>query len=173
MEDIHQTEVLIKEKSQTDKRNFVLDYLHAHTDVNCDGDLVTTFLVKGKPICKDAWLIIYDLKKDTFNRLSTQFKEGVVQVEHGHTGTKWTTQKTKDYIAWLEFFVGCVGQHQPDKKSIHLPSCFSLSLIYKQMVDENNTFKMPSVSKSQFYRIFHRYFPHVQIPKVSTCILSQ
>ena len=33
-------------------------------------------------------------------------------------------KKSKDCIAWLQFFVSCVGQYQPDNKTIHFTFMF-------------------------------------------------
>ena len=93
-----------------------------------------------------------------------------MHIEHGNLGSKKLSKKTKDCIAWLEFFVDCVGQHQPDQSTIHLPSCFSISSIYKQMVEENNGFGIESVGLLQYYHVFYSYFPNVTIPKVSSVL---
>ena len=119
-------------------------------------------------MCKYAWLCAHDIKAETFRRIKMEFEKGVVHVEHGNLGSKKLSKKTKDCIAWLEFFIDCVGQHQPDLSIIHLPSCFSISSIQKQMVGENNGFGVDSVGLSQFYHIFHTYFPNVTITKVSS-----
>ena len=110
------------------------------------------------------------IKKETFRRIYEKFQKGAVNIEHGRLGVQRLTEKTKDCIAWLEFFINCVGQHQPDQKTIHLPSCFTLLSIYKQMVQEHDSLSIASVGLSQFYRIFNQYFPHVSIPKVTTVL---
>ena len=166
MDDITFCESYLKSKEQTAQRNEVLTYLHKHSKF-VTGGYQTEFFAAGRKVCKDAWLLIHDLKKDTFRRIYSEFQKGTLHIEHGNWGIKRPSQKTKDCIAWLEFFVNCVGQHQPDQSSIHLPSCFSLLSIYKQMVCENDGFGITSVGLSQFYNIFHKYFPHISIPKVS------
>ena len=45
--------------------------------------------------------------------------------------------KTAECIAWLQFFVNCVGDHQPDNGGIYLPTCFSKNDIYKKILEEN------------------------------------
>ena len=112
------------------------------------------------------------LKRKPLGECIGQFQKGAVNVEHGHLGIKRPTEKTKDCIAWLEFFVNCVGQHQPDQKTIHLPSCFTILSIYKQMVQEHDSLGVTSVGLSQFYRIFNQNFPHVSLPKVTTVLYS-
>ena len=102
-----------------------------------------------------------------------KFKEGAVEVEHGNLGQKKPAQKTTDCIAWLQFFVSCVGQYQPDNKTIHLPSCFTRLSIYQRMCEENASFDATSVGVSQFYSIFREHFPHVLIPKVSLLVMQK
>ena len=47
----------------------------------------------------------------------------------------------------------CVGQHRLDQKTIHLPSCFTILSVYKQMVQEHDSLGTPSVGLSQLYSI--------------------
>lgn len=160
----------MKRLKQTDGRNVILDYLHKHSKPASAGGTETTYIVGGMMVCKYAWLHAHDIKAETFRRLYMEFEKGVVHIEHGNLGSKKLSKKTKDCIAWLEFFVDCVGQHQPDQSTIHLPSCFSISSIYKQMVEENNGFGIESVALSQYYHVFHSYFPNVTIPKVRSAL---
>ena len=113
------------------------------------------------------------MNKEWFRRHFNKFKEGAVKVEHGNKYKKKPTQRNADCIAWLQFFVACVGQYQPDKKTIHLPSCFTKLSIYQRMCEENELHNTPSIGVSQFYTIFRNHFPHVFIPKVlkAYCLL--
>ena len=167
IEDINHCEINIKCKGQTNRRNYLLEYLHSHSKGDDSGGYVTEFVVKGKQVCKEVWVLVHDIKKETFRRIYGEFQNGTVNIEHGNLGIKRPTEKTKDCIAWLEFFINCVGQHQPDQTTIHLPSCFSVLSIYKQMLQENDGYGIPSVGLSEFYSVFHQYFPNVIIPKVS------
>lgn len=167
IEDINYCESSFKNMEQTTRRNLILGYLHMHSKPIHSGGFETEFYAGGKCVCKEAWLLAHDVKPDSFRRIYAEFGNGTLRLEHGHSGSKRPTQKTKDCIAWLEFFVSCVGQHQPDQATIHLPSCFSISSIYQKMVEESNSFGVESVSQSQFYSVFHHEFPDVVIPKVS------
>lgn len=46
------------------------------------------FMVKGKLVCREVWLLIYSINKEWFRRLFNKFKEGVVEVEYGNKGIK-------------------------------------------------------------------------------------
>ena len=81
-------------------------------------------------------------------------------------GKKSVMSKTAECIAWFQFFVNCVGDHQPDNGGIHLPSCFSKCDIYKKMLEENKALNQPAVSLSHFYSLWDKHFSHVTIPKV-------
>lgn len=166
IEDISYCENIFKCKEQTARRNEILQYLHKHSKQLYDGGYNTEFIAAGKIVCKEAWLLIHDVNHETFRRIYKEFTKGTLLLEHGNAGFKRTSQKTKDCIAWLQFFVNCVGQHQPDQSVIHLPSCFTLHSIYKQMVKDNDGFGIKSVSLSQFYSIFSKEFKNVTIPKV-------
>jgi len=90
----------------------------------------------------------------------------VLVFEHHNKGKNTIMPKTAESIAWLQFFITSVGDHQPDKGCIHLPSCFSRSDIYKKMLEENIALNLPTVSLSHFYNIWEKHFSHVLIPKV-------
>ncbi|XP_068669901.1 uncharacterized protein [Montipora foliosa] len=165
IEDVSSCELHFQNLNQTEKRNYVIEYLSNHCQ-SCDsGEFITEFFAKGKSICREAWLLIHNVNREWFRRIFNKFKEGTVEVEHGNLGQKKPSQKTTDCIAWLQFFVSCVGQYQPDNKTIHLPSCFTRLSIYQRMCEENTSFNAPSVGISQFYSIFRGHFSHVLIPK--------
>ena len=119
-----------KEKGR--KAKLFLEYLHQHSSSDDSNELQTEFYVKGKIVCREAWLLAHNLNKGTFRRIWGKFKDGANVLEHGNKGRKSITSKTADCIAWLQFFVSCVGDHQPDNGGIHLPTCFTKSDIYKK-----------------------------------------
>ena len=172
IEDISSCELHFRNLNQTEKRNYVIEYLSNHCQPYDSGEFITEFFAKGKSICREAWLLIHNVNREWFRRIFNKFKQGSVEVEHGNLGQKKPSQKTTDCIAWLQFFVSCVGQYQPDNKTIHLPSCFTRLSIYQRMCEENTSFNSPSVGISQFYSIFRGHFSHVLIPKVS-CLSSR
>ena len=125
--------------------------------------------MKGKQVCQKAWIIAHDIKKESFRRYTSQFQAGVRVVSHGNKlARKSLLPKTIDCIAWLKFFFSSIGDHQPDSKTVHLPSCFSRNDVYKKMFDENQEFGQPTVSMSHFYSLWDKHFSHVLIPKVRT-----
>lgn len=171
IDDIHHVEVVLQERSQTDKRNYVLDFLQQYSVLKEAGDYDVNFIIKGKPVCREAWLLAYNLPKNSFWRLMSKFKEGATKLEHGNKGKKSIMAKTGECIAWLQYFFTTIGDHMPDSNAIHLPSCFSKRDIYKKMLEENSSFNQPTVSLSHFYSIWEKYFNHVTIPKVIILII--
>ena len=147
----------------------MLEFLQDHSQISDSGEYETEFVVRGKNECREAWLLAHNMSKETFRRLHHKFKDGVIVSEHGNKGSKSIRPKTLECIAWLQFFVNSVGDHQPDRECIHLPSCFSRSDIYKKMLEENTTLNQPTVSLSHFYSIWEKLFSNVLIPKVRTC----
>jgi len=164
VDDLWYAEVQFNERRQTAKRNFVLEFLHDHSQINDSGEYETEFFVRGKSVCREAWLLAYNINKETFRRIRHKFKDGVF--EHHNKGKNTVMPKTAECIAWLQFFITSVGDYQPDKGCIHLPSCFSRSDIYKKMLEENTAVNLPTVSLSHFYNIWEKHFSHVLIPKV-------
>ena len=163
---LHHAQINLKERSQTERRNYLLDFIQAHSKLNESGEFETEFMVRGKIVCKEALLLACNVSKRSFSRVAKQYKDGVVVVQHGNKGRKRVMAKTADCIVWLQFFIGSIGDNQPDSKTIHLPSCFSIVDIYKRMKEENTRFGLPTVSLSHFYRLWEQHFSHVLIPKV-------
>lgn len=166
IEDINACELHFTNMDQTHRRNYVLSYLSDHSRIEDSGAYITEFIVKGRSVCREAWLLIHNMNKEWYRRQFNKFKEGAIELEHGNKSHKKPSQRSKDCIAWLEFFVSCVGQYQPDNQTIHLPSCFTRLSIYKRMCEENQSYNTLSIGLSQFYSIFNEHFPHVLIPKV-------
>ena len=97
--------------------------------------------MENAPILSSGTVI---MSKETFRRIQDKFKDGMVVSEHGNKGRKTVMAKTADCIAWLEFFVKSVGDHQADKGCIHPPLWFSRSDIYKKMLEENTVLNQPT-----------------------------
>ena len=165
-DDIRHAEVQFSERQQTGKRNLVLEFLHNHSQINDSGEYETEFFVRGKSVCREAWLLAHNMNKETFRRILNKFKDGVLVLEHGNKGKGTVMPKTAECISWLQFFVNSIGDHQPNKGCIHLPSCFGRIDIYKKMMEENTALNLPTVSLSHFYNIWEKHFTHVLIPKV-------
>ena len=163
VEDIHYAEA----KKQTGKQNYFLEFLHQHSQLGESGEFETEFFVRGRSVCREAFLLAHNLSRESFRRIMNKFKQGATMVEHGNMGRRSVMGKTAECIAWLQFFINCVGDHQPDNGLIHLPSCFSKSDIYKKMQEENAALNQPTVSLSHFYSLWEKHFSHVTIPKVS------
>ena len=67
--------------------------------------------------------------------------------------------KTAECISWLQFFVNSIGDRQPNRGCIHLPSCFSRVDTYKKMMEENTALNLPTVSLYYFYNIWENISP--------------
>ena len=150
------------------ERNYILEYLKEHTrsrkNKSGEMDEETYFHVKGKTVCKKAWLCINNINFRRFSAIANDFKNGSEFYQHGNKGSVKRSVKTSDCCAWISFFVKSFGDKQPDSDKIHLPSCFTKLNLYKKMCSELE--KEVLVSQSQFYGIMERQFSHVIIPKV-------
>ena len=72
---------------------------------------------------------------------------------------------TEMAISWLQSFVLTVGEPQPNKNFVHLPTYLNKHSLYKDCVEElqihNPDFNL---SLSQFYSIWKLHFGNVKIP---------
>ena len=74
-DDIRLAEVQCNERKQTGKRNLVLKFLHNHSQINDSGEYETEFFVRGKSVCREAWLLAHNVNKETFRRILNKFKD--------------------------------------------------------------------------------------------------
>lgn len=162
--DVVGCETSFKEKSSEHQRNWILEKFREHSKAPME--IATFFVIKGRTICKEAWSSIHDIKKDRMRRIENDFRMGTRHYVHGNTGIRHVSLKTANCISWLHFFVKAVGDFQPDQKGIHLPSCYNVRSIYKEMEKEFSTRGEKPVSLSQFYEIWRSHFSEVKIPKV-------
>ena len=75
-DDIGHAEVQFSERQQTGKRNLVLEFLHNHSQINDSGEYETEFFVRGKSVCREAWLLAllaHNMNKETFRRILNKF----------------------------------------------------------------------------------------------------
>lgn len=56
VEDIRYAEA----KKKAGKRNYFLEYLHQHSSSDDSNELQTEFYVKGKIVCREAWLLAHN-----------------------------------------------------------------------------------------------------------------
>lgn len=75
VEDVNATELHFRNMDQTQRRNYVLAYLSDHSQVDHSGDYMTEFMVKGKSVCREVWLLIHSINKEWFRKLFNKFKE--------------------------------------------------------------------------------------------------
>ena len=140
----------------------MLEFLHNHSQINDSGKYETEFFVRGKSVCREAWLLAllaHNLNKKTFRRILNKFKDGVLVLAHGNKGKGRVMPKTAKCISWLQFFVNSIGDHEPNKGCIHLPSCFSRVDTYKKMMEENTALNLPTVFLSHFYNVWENISP--------------
>jgi hypothetical protein len=76
IEDINHCEINIKDKGQTDRRNYLLDYLHSHSKHDDNGGYVTEFVVKGRKVCKEAWFLVHEIKRNPLGEFMKNFRKG-------------------------------------------------------------------------------------------------
>ena len=104
IEDIQTSELHFKNMDQTGQRNYVLGYLTNHSQLQDSGQYKTEFFVKGKSVCREAWLLIHSINKEWFRRLFLTFKDGAVELEHGNKGQKKPSRRclvaVLSYLCW-------------------------------------------------------------------------
>lgn len=167
--DIKTAEQMLKSKSKsTEQKNWILDFVLQHTSTQDDGTKNVHFVFKGKQVCREAWRLVHGIPKRRLMSIIRDSKSIRTVYIHGNKGKTKLRDKTTDCIAWLKFFVSCIGDQQPDSEKIHLPSCFTKKAIYEKMKAEFTLSGNKVVSLAQWYNIWDKHFKNVLIPKVSS-----
>lgn len=89
-----------------EERNYILNYLKDNTTRN---ELTNVFHLKGKLVCKQAWLVIHGINPNRLNRVWNDYVKCSELYTHGNKGSKKLTQKTSECLAWLNFLVNAIG----------------------------------------------------------------
>ena len=146
----------------TEERNYILNYLKVHM-ASGEVELLQSnlvFTIKGICICKDAWLVTHGISVRRFSKIFKEYSnKGVEVYEHGNKRRKRSSPKTCKCLAWLDFLVNSIGDHQPDSGLIHLSSCFTKLSLYRRMCRELGEDLI--VSQSQFYNLMEKQLGNV------------
>lgn len=163
-----------EKRKQTGKQNYFLEILHQQSQPSESGEYETVFFIRGKGVCREAWLQAHNLSKASFRRIIKQFKDGVTMVEHGNKGRKSVMSKTAEWITWLQFFVNCIGDHQPMTMVVFI--CHHASA---KVISTKKCWKKTNLSTNQPYHylpftvsLWDKHFSHVIVPKVLQIVQS-
>lgn len=63
---MHYFEVHLHDKNQTERRNFVLEFLQDHSQISDSAEYETEFVARGTNVCWEAWLLVHNTSKETF-----------------------------------------------------------------------------------------------------------
>ena len=158
---------------RSEQKLWMLEYL----SVNCPNAGVSgakdakgiAFLICGKLICQTLWLKALPLCSSRFYSIRNEFLSRVTKSSAVLQHRRRMSTKSVDALSWMEAYFRAVGDKQPDKHGIYLPTCLTKKSIYHRMVDEKyNGNRKSAVCFSQFNRLFRKHFRHVTIPKVSS-----
>ena len=161
--DVKSSEEWATEKSGSEMRSWIISYLEQHAKEG--GSPV--FFIHGIEVCKVCWRRTYNIKYDRLRKVMKDFRNGVKVYHHGNKGKRQLRVKASSTMAWMKFFIGAIGDQQPDSNRIHLPSCFTRISVYQKMKVELEQFNEECVSQTHFYRMWSEHFRHVIIPKVN------
>ena len=167
LSDIKTAEEMFKSKSNsTEQKNWILDFILQHTSTQEDGTKDICFIMRGRRVCREAWCMVHEISMKRLMQIIRDSQNNQRMYTHGNKGKRKLQEKTADCIAWLKFFIACIGDQQPDSDKIHLPSRFTKKAIYEKMEGELRLNGKEVVSRSQWYNVWEDHFKDVLIPKV-------
>ena len=153
--------------SETAQNQFVIDYLKHHSDCSKSVESVL-FTIAGKNVCQQCWRLAYGIKYTRFKGILEKFTQGIIQIEHGLLGRKFSHGHVVRAKTWLDMFINKLGDHMPTDGTIHLPSCLTRSDVYELASEDLSDGGINIVcSKSSFFELWRNEFQHVKIPPVS------
>ena len=157
------------------QRQWITDKLIENSSSGANGELITTYFVAGKSVCKTAFCDIHGFSLSRLQRIRKAVTLGQVKVnEHGNQGRKRCTWKVQEAKTWMERHFHLIGDKQPDKNRIHLPSWEKKEDVYQRYKEDMIKAEIPEgsvVGLSTFYRIWNDDFSNVVIPEVSVWVI--
>ena len=127
-----------------------------------------TLTVDGRPVCRKAFLIFWDIRDYTFKKLVRSIKHNEpLSVIHGNSYVH-DTVKLDRCCDWLGVLVKYCEQ-QPDSEEIHLPERTYKADVYEEMVyDLSKTYSKKDIPAYQtFCAAWRKHFFHLKIPRVN------
>lgn len=152
--------------TETAQNQFVIDYLKHHSDSSKSVESIL-FTIAGKSVCQQCWRLVYGIKYTRFKTILEKFRQGIVQVEHGLLGRKFSHGPVIRAKMWLHMFITKLGDQMPTDGKIHLPSCLTKSDIFELASEDLSVGGVSVCSKSSFFELWKKEFQHVKIPPVS------
>ena len=155
--------------SQTTQQQWIIDKIHENSHMIEKGSLLTQYVVAGRIVCEAAFCSVYGFSLARLSRARRRASFGQLVVEHGNLGRKRYTPRVEEAKTWMNRYFNLIGDKQPDKVQIHLPSWETQRDIYQRYRDDMEKVEIPEdemIGLSTFYRIWHEEFPSVVIPEV-------
>lgn len=155
--------------SQLARKQWVLDYLH--TSSGSGSDRSTTFTIRGKSVCFKVWSATLNISQAYYYNIRALFLDGHQRIVK--LVQKFPMKKTSQAMVWMDTYFKTVGDHMPDRGTVHLPSSLTKQSVYNQMRDDmERDEETEIVGRSQFFKLWDTHFNQVSIPKVSLQLLD-
>ena len=170
-EDLDRIQRRLKNKSDNQTSNNLLEHLKAQSDI---GVGVQGFMLKGHRFCISYFSSLMKISKYMLKKALVDFHNGAQQYVHGNVANPRESLASVKLISWLKTFSQLYGQSAPDECTTVLPSWLTKATIYRIYTEEATA---PFVKQSNFYKLFDEKFgahrndkslPHVRISKYST-----
>ena len=160
----------IKERSSTDRKQYLLDHLLKQEEMNIP---THGFQFYGKMFCKRSFVQISEVSDYIVTQACKAFERGQVTFVHGNETGMRETEATLGFVIWMKQHSTNYGNHAPDEETIILPACFSLKDLFKQYTEEAPP---PLIKIPTFYSLVKSRFgpnrvdksnPHIRISSYS------
>ncbi|XP_053381348.1 uncharacterized protein LOC128549110 [Mercenaria mercenaria] len=115
-------------------------------------------------VCSKAFLIIYRVNKNTFSRAIDMDRRDVASLPGKKP--RDSSEKTLILINWLEDYGTYHGDRMPDSGDVLLPYRTKKTSLFEKYKLESAQWSYQAVSRTQFYKTWDTYFPHMKIKKV-------
>ena len=86
-------------------------------------------------VCRDAWCLVYGIKKNRLRRVLRDVKDGKLEYVHGNKGVRRMAEKIGDSMAWLTKFGQLCGRSSARQEQ----DPFAILLHKNCLVQENKS----------------------------------
>ncbi len=158
-------------RTTVEQNQFLLDAFEISGKVNNSSASV---VLEGKCICAEAFVSVLGISRKRYQKLLTQFRQGVTRFKRKEVNRTEATKVT-EAKAWMTHFFNRTGDHMPHIQQVHLPHFLTKKDIYSRMKREllqEGLQDKDIVCLSYFYRLWDTDYKHVVIPAVSSMCME-
>ena len=117
-------------KTPQEQNQWIIDYFLSYCSCYGAGNRDSrniAYIVAGRTVCLNVWL---GISVSRYYRLRREFLENGGSLSQVTRRSRSLSPKTVKAVAWMEHYFNRIGDKNPDKYDIYLPTCLTEKKIY-------------------------------------------